>query len=284
MKPIILSMSIFCLALSNAVGNATSKEEFTLARAPQMSSARLMRAWLPFLKQIKADTGITIKLKLFANRTEFEEFLYNKQPDFAFLNPYYATLAKQKHNYRPLVRDNSKKLTAIIITGKNSAITHIGQLQSKQLAFPAQNAFGASLYPRAMLIEKNKINISAVYLGSHGNVYRTVAQGKYIAGGGVMGTLTREPQALQNRLRIIYKAPIIARHPLIAHPRIPSSIRERLISAILQMRRSESGKQLLKAVRINHPIRANYKRDYLALEKLNINKYTRNLNKDLGEN
>ena len=59
-------------------------------------------------------------------------------------------------------------------------------LDGADIAFPAPNAFGASLYMRALLAEQEKININPIYVETHANVYRNVIFGRASAGGGVI--------------------------------------------------------------------------------------------------
>jgi len=48
----------------------TGERIYILSRGPQTSAVSLTRQWLPFLKRIKDDTGIQIKLKLYLSCSE----------------------------------------------------------------------------------------------------------------------------------------------------------------------------------------------------------------------
>lgn len=267
--------AFFLWLLLLAAGPAMSDQDRTyiLARAPQLSPATLKQQWLPILERIKQETGIRIGLKLYGSRSKFETDLFDGGPDFAFMNPYYAVLAKKRHGYIPLLRDSAHELTGIVVVRKDADIQDVHELNGKTLVFPDANAMGASLYPRAVLTEIEHLNFTAEYVGTHENVYRTVLLGKYIAGSGVKSTLSREPEELRSQLRILYTTPGIPPHPLIAHPRVPKEVRDAVTQSLLGMANDEAGRKLLARVKLNNPVKVEFARDYGALENLGLEKY-----------
>jgi len=190
------------------------------------------------------------------------------------MNPYLAVRAKEKHGYIPLVRDDSRLLQGIIVTRKDSNINSPQDLNGKTIAFPSANSMTASLYPRAILHEKFAIEFNPIYVRTHENVYRAVTIGKATAGVGVMQTLSSEPKELREQLKIIYTTPGVKSHPLIVHPRVDRIVQEKVTRAILNMANDEQGQRLLKAVKLTEPVIVDRERDYIGIEKLNLEKYT----------
>ena len=272
-QPLDRVLLLLILLLTAMSASASQDRSYILARAPQLSAATLKQQWLPILERIKKETGIQIGLKLYSSRSKFETDLFDGGPDFAFMNPYYAVLAKERLGYIPLLRDSAHELTGILVVRKDANIKDVQDLNGKTLVFPDPNAMGASLYPRAVLSEIEHLKYSAEYIGTHENVYRAVLLGKYIAGGGVESTLSREPEELRSQLRILYTTPGIPPHPLIAHPRVPKEVRDAVTRSLLGMANDEAGRKLLARVKLNSPIEADFERDYSALEKLGLEKY-----------
>jgi phosphonate transport system substrate-binding protein len=188
------------------------------------------------------------------------------------MNPYHAVMAKHAQGYLPLLRDG-KPLTGILLVRQDSPYKSVADLSGKAIGFPAPNAFGASLYMRALLTESFKINYETRYLNTHSNVYRHIAQGSVAAGGGVNLTFNDETPEIRKQMRVLYQTPAVAAHPLMAHPRVPLRIRAVITEAFLALQRDEAGRELLKEVRTPQPVRADYQQDYLPLEKLKIQKY-----------
>ncbi|MCX7218493.1 MAG: phosphate/phosphite/phosphonate ABC transporter substrate-binding protein [Burkholderiales bacterium] len=254
--------------LSNSSVFATT---YSIAVVPQYNVVQLHSEWQPLLDRIARDTGITLELSLQSSIPKFERGLLKGEPDFAYANPYHAVMAKNAQGYLPIVRD-SKALTGILLVRKDSPYKNLSDLSGKEIGFPAPNAFGASLYMRALLAEK-KISFEAQILNSHGNVFRSILNGRIAAGGAVNNTYNDEKSEIRDQLRIIFQTPGTASHPLIVHPRVPETVRQAVKNALLAMQKDAAGLALLKDVRLPQPTLANYESDYLPLEKLGIEKY-----------
>ncbi len=174
--------------------------------------------------------------------------------------------------YVPLVR-NSKSLSGILVVRKDSPIHSVAELEGKEIVFPAPNAFGASLWIRALLTEREKIHYKATYVQTHGNVYRHVIRGRAAAGGGVNNTLMQEAREIRDDLRVLLETPGVVSHPLSAHPRVPARVRQALAEAVMALPADPSGLALLKEVFMTDPVRADHDRDYRPLEQFKLEKY-----------
>lgn len=247
--------------------------DYILARAPQSSAANLSAAWTPFLERLSKEVGAPITLRLYPSRRAFEQDLFAGVPDFAFMNPYYAVLARKQFGYTPLVRDDSQKLKGVIAVANDSPIKTVADLQGKTIAFADVNAMGASLLPRAILTREHGLSFNAIYVGPHENVYRAVFAKRVDAGAGVPQTLNSEPEDLRNQLRIVFETPAVAPHPLIAHPRVPTEMQQKVIESILRFQNDAAGRTLLKGVKLTAPTTANFEVDYSHLENLRLEEF-----------
>lgn len=258
------------LAATGASAQTPAKYRFEVV--PQYNATDLHKDWLPLLARISRDTGITLELKLSPSIPKFEDEFGKGTPDFAYMNPYHAVMARQAQGYVPLVRD-SKPLSGILLVRRDSPYQTVQDLHGLVIGFPAPNAFGASLYMRALLTENAKIQFETQYIQTHSNVFRHVVRGIAAAGGSVGAAFEDEQPELREQLRVIYQTPAVASHPIVAHPRVPERVHQAVASAFMALTADEAGQALLNAIRTPHPVAANYERDYLPLEKLKIQKY-----------
>ena len=274
MQFFITSFKIFVILSLLLFNLPTQAEEkiYTVAVVPQIASIQIYRDWTPLLTKLEQVTGYRFKLLAYNEFSRFELALNQGVPDLVYLNPYHMVIAKQKNQYRPLVRDSSP-LTGILVVRQDSPIKKLTDLDGKNIAFPSPNALGASLYMRALLAEKIKIKTTPVYVGSHQNVYRHVLIGEVMAGGGVNSTLEKETEAVRSQLNILFTTPDISPHPLAAHPRVPVDVSKKIVAALLAMRNDPESSKLLAAVQIPQPIEADYKRDYAGLAQLKLERY-----------
>jgi phosphonate transport system substrate-binding protein len=158
------------------------------------------------------------------------------------------------------------------VVRKDSGISSLKDLNGKKLAFPAPNAMAASLLIRFAL-DQNNIQITPEYVKTHGNVYRSVALGDYIAGGGVNNTFKRESPVLQNELRVLFETPKIMPHPVAVHPRVPVQIRQAVARTFVELGKDSNIAKKLDQIQIPKPIEVSYERDYQNLEKLGLEKF-----------
>lgn len=248
------------------------RNSYSLSVVPQFPASEIHRDWTPLLERLTKDTGITLSMTLSANIPRFEADLLEGHPDFAYMNPYHQVMAAKAQGYIPLVR-SSKPLSGILVVRKDSPIASVRELDGKEVAFPAPNAFGASLWMRALLAERERITIKPVYVQTHSNVYRHVIRGKAAAGGGINSTLLQEQPEVQSDLRVLLDTPGAAPHPLSAHPRVPARVQQLVASALLSLTADAAGQALLKDVFGGAPVRADYARDYRPLEQFKLEKY-----------
>lgn len=263
-----------CLLAIQALQFATAQApaKFTFAVVPQYSAIELHNDWAPVLQRISREAGITLELKVATSIPKFESDFLKGTPDFAYMNPYHAVMARKAQAYVPLLRD-SKPLSGVLLARKDGPFKSPRDLAGQTIGFPAPNAFGASLYMRALLSESEKIRFEARYLGTHSNVYRHVMRQDVAAGGSVMAAFNDEIPEIREQLAVIYKTPEVASHPVMAHPRMPETTRKAVTNAFLAMTQDEAGRALLKSIRTPNPVMASYPLDYFPLEKLNIHKY-----------
>jgi phosphonate transport system substrate-binding protein len=243
---------------------------YTLAVVPQLTPQETGKRWTPLLQRLEAVSGVRIGLRL-SNRFQlFEEEFKAGLPDFIYLNPYQAVMAAKAKGYEPLLRSR-RPLSGILVVDGAGPIQKVADLAGQTLVFPAPNAFGASLYMRALLAEQEKLQFQTRYVGSHQNVYRSVMLGDAAGGGGVEATLKREQPGLRARLKVLYTTPGVASHPLVVHPRVSRAVRERVRQTLLDMTGDDAA--LLAGVELSEPVVADYARDYAPLEHLGLDRY-----------
>jgi len=263
--------SVFAIFPSGA--GAQEPKVYTLAVVPQAQAIAIAQKWAPFALKVSQESGVTIQIKTYYSTIpQFEADLKNGVPDFAYMNPYHIVMVHKTQKYIPLIKD-SDPLVGILVAHKNTGINYIQDVNGKEIVFPAPNAFGASLYMRALLTRQERIHFTPRYVQTHDNVYRHVLLDKAPAGGGVKDTFDNEPEEIKNHLKIIYQTPPTVSHPLAAHPRVPESVRNKVVKAILKLGADKANKELFANIEIDKPIEADYETDYAPLAKLGLEKF-----------
>lgn len=247
-------------------------ETFSFSVVPQFPVVEVFRSWRPLLDALEAETGHKFELKTSENIPKFEASFLAAEPDFVYLNPYHTVMAHRSGGYIPLVR-SSEALSGILVVRKDSSTRELAELKGSTIAYPAPNAFGASLYMRALLGERFKIPTESVYVQTHVNAYRAVIRGDNPAAGGIRSTLDREPPEVRDKLRVLYETPSTASHPVAVHPRVNVSIRNAVRNALLKIAKTEAGSKLLDGVSLDGLVAADYAKDYAPLEALRLERF-----------
>ncbi len=271
-RSILLTAASLSAWMSSGVQAQVNQPAYSLAVVPQFQAQEISRVWEPILARLSQETGVTFTLMVAKDIPAFEGDIMAGKPDFAYMNPFHQVMVRGAQGYVPLVRD-SKLLTGILVVRADDPIRSVQELKGKTIAFPAPNAFGASLLIRGQLAEHDKVDITPFYAKTHTNAYRQTIVGKAAASGGLRATLDKEPPEVQAVLRVLMETPGAAPHPLSAHPRVPAALQQAVTAAMLKLADDPGLQAEFKGVPMVKPIRADYVRDYQPLDKLKLGKY-----------
>lgn len=252
---------------------APGAQPLTLGVVPQFPSVELQRRWTPVIEQVEDACQVKIQLVFSPTIPDFEQRFLKGQLDLAYLNPYHAVMARKSQGYEPLVREGKEMLNGILVVKADGPLRQLRDLQGATIAFPAPNAFGASLYMRALLEREHGIRFTAFYAKTHSNSYRHVLKGEALAAGGITATLDAEKPEIQGQLRVLYETPSTAPHPLMAHPRVSAAVRQCVVATLTSPGLTKPQRDALADVQMPNPVKATYERDYQPLEKLSLESY-----------
>ncbi len=263
----------FCglMLFFSSLCQAEPAKPYTVFVVPQLSAIELHKAWTPILEKLSQATKLQFELKILPSIPEFEHAVFAGEADFVFMNPYHQVVAKRTQGYIPLLHDQ-KSLEGMLVVKKDSPLKSLSELNGKKLAFPAPNAFAASLYMRATLA-KQGIKIEPDYVKTHSNVYRAILLGDVVAGGAVNNTLQREDESVQQQLKVFYTTPKFAPHPFSAHPRIAEAVRNQVAKGFIHLASDPANAGLLNEIQMPNPLPADYSKDYKPLEALNLDSF-----------
>ncbi len=248
------------------------RHTYVLAVLPQFPPLDIYRRWAPFVERLSKELGVNIQLRVYEATSQFEDDIMNGVPDFAFMNPYEVVVVRKTEGYIPLVRDK-KTIKGMISVRKDSPIQSIKDLNGKRITFVSSKTICSLLLRRGLSTRKEKIHFIPQYVGTASNVYRNVILGKASAGGTLDTSFKKEPDEVRSQLRTIYETPPIASHPLAAHPRVPENLRQAVIDAVLRLARERDNHDMLNRIQMPEPVKADYKRDYMPLERLGLGKF-----------
>jgi len=224
---------------------------YKLGVVPQQSAKVLAKLWTPISQYLSTKTGLNIIFSTAKDIPTFEKRLLEGEYDIAYMNPYHFTVFNQIPGYQAIAKEQNKRIKGIIVVAKNSPVKQLSDVNGSQLAFPAPAAFAASVLPRAKMRDLG-IELTPKYVSSHDSVYLGVANGFFIAGGGIMRTFNNLEQSTRKKLKILWTTPGYTPHAIAVHPKMNSEIADKIQNAILSMKDTSEGKKLLESVKFKN--------------------------------
>lgn len=269
---IFLCVRMTCAPLALVMPTLAAAHEptITVGIVPQRSPLELALAWTPVLQKVGRLAHCHLDFETAEDIPTFQRRVARGAYDLAYLNPYQYVVAHRTKGYQALVRDNGH-LRSIIVVTRTSPIRTLAALAHRPIAFPAPGSLAASLLPQA-LFKRRHIPIFPEYVLSHGSVYRTVAEGLYVAGGGILKTFRDFPVAVRQKLRILWLGPPLPPHPLAVLPTVPRACVRRLKQAFLALAKTPHGQILLAGIGIKRFV-ATTDRAYDVVRRLPIHPF-----------
>ncbi|KZY36998.1 hypothetical protein A3741_08730 [Oleiphilus sp. HI0069] len=204
-------------------------------------------AWQNVISFLEQASGIELKYEAASSQLDFELKLAKGHYDLAYTTPLQFHAFKEFPGYQAQVKRKSQPIRGLIFVKKTGPIKTLAELRNATIAFPGLLDFAASVVPRESL---NKLNFDIIpqFLSSQSEVYKGVANGDYIAGGGTDESFRALPPEIRSRLRMLWDSPGFSPYPLIAHPRVDFFSLTKLKRAFVNMIKDDEGEKLLKYI------------------------------------
>ncbi|MDP2195954.1 MAG: phosphate/phosphite/phosphonate ABC transporter substrate-binding protein [Rhodocyclaceae bacterium] len=247
------------------------KQEYVVGVTPQFEAGKLFRVWRPILDALEKETGLKFTLRGASAINEFEQQYGIGMFDFAYVNPFFVGV-RNYQGYLPLVRDHGARLAGVVVVAKDSPINSVRELDGQTVAFPAANALAGALVIRAQLEDEFGVRVVPRFVRTHDSSFLNVAVGSIVAAGGARSVLEQQITGIRERLRVLYTTRELPTLPIVAHPRVPEAVRQRVQDALLKLGASSEGKELLAKVPIRQ-LGIATPADYDVLRRMRLERY-----------
>lgn len=225
-------------------------ETLSFGIPPQQSPVEVVKRWTPILQYLEKRTGLVLELKTGKDIPTYQQQIMEGIYDIAFVNPNTYVAANRLKGYRAFAHEKDGKSYGMIVGRRNGPISQLTELQDRAMAFPSNFAVMATILPLKHL-EEQKIPVRIQYVMSIDSVYRSVAKGLFLAGGGESRTFGSLDPEIREQLLVLWRSEDLPPFPFFAHPRVPSATVSKLQQAMIGMGEDAEGQALLKVVNIN---------------------------------
>ena len=242
-----LSISFF-----SSASLAKNKDELLLGIFPHLPGHRLFEMYRPVANNLEKELGASIKIKTSRSFEDFEIALKKERFDIAVIQPFDYPDAHDNHSYMPLVT-RASSLSSIIIVDVNSNNNSLKKLIDKTIAFPSKSAAVTRLAEKMLLeqLGEESNQIHRLYKSNQFSCIESVLIKQADACATIGLALNNYAnKKMVSRFKIIAESEEIPHILLVGHKRIPKSQRDKIKSTILNWKKSEEGRKILKNIRM----------------------------------
>lgn len=241
---------------------------YSFGIGPAQSAIELAKRWTPVMQYLSEKSGVHLQFKTAKDIPAYQQQVRQGAYDFIYIIPYYYLLEHKNSGYIAFAREKEGKLFGVLVVKKDSTIQDVSQLNRLTLAFPSASALAATWLPLNMLRDKG-VQVTPQYVNSLDSVYRSVAKGLFVAGGGELRTLGTTDPEIKNQLRVLWTSEGLPPFTFAAHPRVPKDVLAKVQKAMDEMDQNPQGLALLRANNFKG-MEITDDADYNDMRKLNI--------------
>lgn len=240
---------LLMLTCSMPIAFAAEVASWSFCIPPQQSPTELTKRWTPVLRYLSEKSGQSWDLKTAKDIPTYQQQVLDGQCDIAYMSPTLYIMVNKAKGYQAFAKDRDANSVGLIVARKDGPVQQLAQLKGQTMAFPSKTALMATILP-LMRLDYEKIPVEAQYVVSLDSVYRSVAKGLFVAGGGEIRTFGALESEVRDQLVVLWQSDPLPPFPFLAHPRVPTGPLIKLQKAMLAMGRDPHGQSLLKAVNI----------------------------------
>jgi phosphonate transport system substrate-binding protein len=231
----LLLVGSFLLTAVAAAGVARAQQTPLLFGVlNQQSPALTAERWSPILHYVSTASGVPLRFRMGATVVETDAIMGRGEFDFVFTNhnfqPEYDSVG-----YRVIARWGGDAIRCVVAVAADSPITGLGQLAGKRVAFPSRDAFVGYAVPMVAL-KKAGVRVEEVMAGNQEGAIAQVKTRRVDAAAVNSRFLAQYSEREGVRFRTVFTSDPYPELAVVAHPRLPAPVVEKVRQALLAMK------------------------------------------------
>jgi phosphonate transport system substrate-binding protein len=223
------------LAVVAVVTGATAQETpLAFGILNQQSAALTAQRWNPILHYVTTRSGVPLRLKMGPTVQETDAMMGRGDFDFMFTNHNFRS-EYDAVGYRVIAKWAGEAIRCVIAVPADSAITSVGQLAGKRVAFPSRDAFVGYAVPLVAL-RKAGVRVEEVFGANQEGVLAQLKARRVDAGAVNSRFLAQYSEREHVQFREIFVSDAYPELAVIVHPRVPAPVAARVRDALLAMK------------------------------------------------
>lgn len=212
----------------------------------QRSVIATAEIWNPILTYVSQKTGVALALKMGSTAEDTTAMTVRGDFDFVYTNHLF-TPERDKLGFKLLARFNTSGIRGQIVTLNDSPINKLTDLAGKRVAFANRDGFTGYWVPMDALL-KNRVNVEPVFSGNQESAMTHLALGNVAAAGVNDHVMAQYSRREGVKYRVLWSSDPYMDLVVMAHPRVPVNIVEKVRLAFIGMSGDAEGIKILQAV------------------------------------
>jgi phosphonate transport system substrate-binding protein len=242
--PALAGLALLATLASNAGGQ---DRPLSFGVLNQQSASLTAERWNPILQYVSAATGIRLELRMGPTVQDTDATMGRGEFDFVFTN----------HNFQPefdgvgykvFARWSGESIRGVIAVPTDSPIRELRQLAGRRVAFPSRDAFAAYAVP--FLALKNAGVTMQEVLAANQEGALAQLKARRVDAAAVNSRFLAQYEVREDvRFRTIFVSDEYPDLAVIAHPRVPAAVVERVRQALIGMKSDPAAAPVLARAR-----------------------------------
>ena len=200
----------------------------------QQSPALTAERWSPILHYVSSTSGVPLRFRMGATVHETDAMMGRGEFDFVFTNhnfqPEYDSLG-----YKVIARWGGDAIRSVVAVAPGSPITGLPQLAGRRVAFPSRDAFVGYAVP-IVAMKKAGVRVEEVLAGNQEGAMAQVKSRRVDAAAVNSRFLAQYSEREGVQFRAIYTSDPYPELAVVANPRVPAAVVDKVRQALLAMK------------------------------------------------
>jgi phosphonate transport system substrate-binding protein len=209
----------------------------------QQSPALTAERWNPILHHVTSVTGVPLRMRMGATVPETNAMMVRGDFDFVFTNhnfkPEYDTLG-----FQVIARWGGDPIRCVIAVPAESPVQKLQELEGLRVAFPSRDAFVGYAVP-AMELKRVGLRVEEVFSGNQEGAIAQLKARRVDAAAVNSRFLAAYAEREGLRFRELFVSDPYPDLAVIAHPRVPAAVVEKVRQALVRMKHEPEAAPIL---------------------------------------
>jgi phosphonate transport system substrate-binding protein len=200
----------------------------------QQSPALTAERWNPILHHVSTVSGVPLRLKMGGTVPETNAMMGRGEFDFMYTNHNFQT-EFDGVGYKVIARWAGEPIHCVIAVSADSPVQSLTQLDGRRVAFPSPDAFVGYAVPMVEL-KRTGVRVEEVFSGNQEGALAQLKAKRVDAAAVNSRFLAQYAEREGLRFREIFVSEPYPELAVIAHPRVPAAVVEKVRQALVGMK------------------------------------------------